>query len=133
MSNERHFALLRSLAAAGVRFVAFGGAGLALHTGDRSRELPDSDVLLAPGEVLKFVRWALPRGEVTVWGEPWREDLALTGKLYVRARLDGLLLDAVFEEHEYDVERLVRDAVWIDGIPVCPEKELRAMRVRPRT
>ncbi|MGV3619466.1 MAG: hypothetical protein ACO1OB_01540 [Archangium sp.] len=125
--------MLKSLAASNVRFAVFGGAGLALITGDRSRELPDSDVILAPGEVHNFVRWALTRGEVTVWGEKWRDDLALEGKLYVRATIDGLLLDAVFEDHEYDYEELVRRATSIDGIPVCPEEELRAMRARPRT
>ncbi len=133
MSNERHFELLRALAASGVRFAVFGGAGLALHTGDRSRVLPDSDIILAAGEVPAFVRWALPRGEVTVWGEPWHDAIVYVGKLYVRARIDGLLLDAVFEDHEYDLDALVRRAVTIDGIPVCPEQELRAMRTRPRT
>lgn len=125
--------MLQSLAASPVCFAVFGGAGLMLITGDRSRELPDSDVILAPGEVHNFVNWALPRGEVTVWGEKWHDELVFVGKLYVRAKIDGLMLDAVFEDHEYDFEDLVRRAVWIDGIPVCPEKELRAMRVRPRT
>ena len=125
--------MLKSLAASNVRFAVFGGAGLALITGDHSRALPDSDVILAPGEVKNFVCWALPKGEVTVWGEKWHDEIVFVGKLYVRAVIDGLLLDAVFEDHEYDYEDLVRRAVIIDGIPVCPEKELRAMRVRPRT
>ncbi len=133
MNHALHFGLLRALASAGVRFVVYGGAGLALHTGDRARTLPDSDVLLAPGEVGAFIAWATARGEVTVWGEPWHPALPLAGKLYVRARIDGLVLDAVFEEPEYDAARLVREAVWISGIPVCPEGPLRAMRARPRT
>lgn len=125
--------MLRSLAASNVRFAVFGGAGLMLHTQDRSRALPDSDVILAPGEVHTFVNWALPRGEVTVWGEPWHDDIVFAGKLYVRAKPDGLTLDAVFEDHEYDFEDLVRRAVIIDGLPVCPLRELQAMRARPRT
>lgn len=125
--------MLRALAASGVRFAVFGGAGLMLHTRDFTRVLPDSDIILASGEVPTFVRWALPRGEVTVWGEPWHDAIVYVGKLYVRARIDGLLLDAVFEDHEYDLDALVRRAVVIDGIPVCPEQELRAMRTRPRT
>ncbi len=124
--------MLRSLALAGVKFVAVGSAGLVLITGERY-VLPDADVLLAKGELRAFVKWASSRGSVTVWGEPWRDELETDGKHYVRAVIDGLQLDASFEEPDYDADALVREAKWIDGVPVCPEPELRAMRLRPRT
>lgn len=114
-----------------MKFVTVGSAGLVLLTRDQY-VLPDADVLLAKGELRAFVKWAQSRGSVTVWGEPWRDNVDVDGKLYVRVVIDGLRLDASFEEPDYDVDALVRDAKWIDGIPVCPESELRAMRLRPR-
>lgn len=135
-SDERHFALLRSLAAARVPFVTIGSAGLLLaHPRLRGAyALSDCDVLLGEGELPAFVRWAQSRGaEVTSWGEPWdwrwtvRE---LAGRFYVRARCEGLVMDATYEEARFDVAALLREARWIDGIPVCPERELWAGRLR---
>ena len=132
MSNAAHLALLRELAASGVKFVTIGSAGLVLL--GEPHALHDVDLVLGPGELGAFAAWALQRGTITVWGEPWSgewNERALAGKFYVRAVIDGLQCDATFE-FPYDVPALLRDARVIDGIPVCPEAVLRASRaLRP--
>lgn len=132
MSNARHLALLKDLAASGVRFVTIGSAGLVLL--GETHALHDVDIVLGPGELGAFSKWASQRGTITVWGEPWTgawNERALAGKFYVRAVIDGLQCDATFE-FPYDVPALLRDARVIDGIPVCPEKVLRESRAGSR-
>lgn len=135
-ANERHLALLRSLADAGVAFVTIGSAGLLLaHPRLRDEyALPDCDVLLGDGALSDFVAWAQRAGAtVTCWGEPWDPrwtERSLAGRFYVRAVCDGLQLDATFEERDFDVARLLREARWVDGVPVCPEVELWAGKLR---
>lgn len=135
-ANERHLALLRSLADAGVAFVTVGSAGLLLlHPRLRDEyPLPDSDVLLGDGALTSFVAWARRAGAtVTCWGEPWDPrwtERSLAGRFYVRAVLDGLQVDATFEERRFDVAKLLREARWIDGVPVCPEAELWMGKLR---
>jgi hypothetical protein len=134
--NERHFALLRSLAEAGVGFVTIGSAGLLLaHPRLRAAyALTDCDVLLADGALRGFVAWAEGRGgTVTCWGEPWDArwtERSLAGRWYVRAVCEALVVDATFEEADFDVGALLREARWIDGVPVCPERELWAGKLR---
>ena len=135
-SNERLLARLRSLAGAGVPFVTIGSAGPALaHPIVRKGyELPDADVLLAEGALPGFVRWAEGAGgAVTCWGEPWRwtwGERELAGKLYVRARWVDEQVDATYEEARLDAGAWVRDARWVDGVPVCAERELWAGKLR---
>lgn len=126
-------ALLRQLAASGVRFVTFGSTGLALlhpsrFTGTR---LVDVDVLLARDldTLLAFVDFARSRhATVTSWGEPFdvaQRDNALAGRYYVRARFEsGVQLDATYENEWLDADVLLPRAHRVDGIPVCPEEEL---------
>lgn len=132
-AEARHFELLRSLVAAGVRFVTVGSAGLLLaHPEARARyELPDVDVLLERLELPKLVELVHRRGGgVTVWGEPWRDDLPLEGRFYARAVVDGLQLDATYEEPDFDLATLIREARWLEGIPVCADAPLWAMKLR---
>jgi hypothetical protein len=129
--NEEHFELLRSLARSGVRFVTVGSAGLVLTYPSVQYPLQDSDVLLLPEELPRLVGWAQGRGgTVTVWGEPWDPAVDLTGKHYVRAWLGRWHLDASFEDPDFDVPELLADARWIEGIPVCRERELWAGKLR---
>ena len=129
--HARHFEVLRSLAGHGVRFVTVGSAGLVLAYEEHGYALGDVDVLLPRGELGALVAWAQGRGGVvTVWGEPWTPQLDVTGKHYVRARFGELQLDASFEDPDFDIDALVRDARWLDGIPVCPERELWAGKFR---
>ena len=132
MSNARHLALLKELAASGLRFVTIGSAGLVLLGEEQA--LHDVDIVLAPGELAAFAAWANQRGSLTVWCESWPgewNERALAGKFYVRAVIDGLQCDATFE-FPYDVLALLRDARVIDGIPVCPEQVLRESRAGAR-
>lgn len=125
-------ALLQDLAASGVRFVLYGGAGFALRYG-LDYEPPDVDVLLVAGELAAFVQWALPRGRVECWGEPWRPEwteASLQERLYVRAWPDGVQLDATFVTPHVDVEALWRRAARVHGVPLCPDEELWAAKRR---
>jgi hypothetical protein len=127
LSNAPYLAILRELAAT-VRFITIGSAGLVLL--GETHSLHDVDIVLAPGELEAFAKWANARGTITVWGEPWSgewNERALVGKFYVRALVDGLQVDATFE-FPYDENALLLDARTIDGISVCPEHVLRASR-----
>lgn len=135
-TNGAYLELLQSLATSDVRFAVYGSAGLLLRHPDLAHELSDADVLLAPGfeNVQRFVRWVQSRsGHVTCWSEPWSDAWTaseLKGKFYVRARLGALQLDATFEDADFDLATLVSRAERFDGVPVCPERALWAMKVR---
>lgn len=121
--NERYFALLRDLAGAGVRFATFGSAGVLLrHPRTRTlHALRDADVLLPRSEVERFAAWVGARGgSVTVWGQPWVTSMDLTGRIYLRALIEGLQLDATFETF-LDLEAAVGEATSCDGVPVCSD------------
>ena len=130
-SNERHFALLRSLVGAKVSFVTVGSAAQVLAE-QRVYEVPDVDILLEEHSVSGLVQWA-GEGNVTVWGEQWSTSVELDGKIYLRAMIDGLQLDATFEEPEFSIAELIEGARWIEGIPVCAPGPLRRMATRPRS
>ncbi|MBL8920863.1 MAG: hypothetical protein JNJ54_18515 [Myxococcaceae bacterium] len=132
IDNGRHFELLRSLAASGVRFAAFGTAGLLLrHAELRSRyALGDADVLLPVGQLEGFVRWARGRGgEVTSWGEPFVPGMAVHGRFYVRAVIDGLLLDATYETF-LELDEALREATACDGVPTCSDEVIWRAKLR---
>ncbi len=144
MSRARHdheghdaFAVLRALAAAGVPFVVVGGAAFGLlhprilaHDG-----LADVDIVVPDTDAVRAVlRVLLPRGaEARVWGERVDVDVsaddlerALRGRYYVR--LTGgplpLPLDVTYEDAPFDVDDVIARAVVVDGVPVCPLREL---------
>jgi len=135
-TNGAYLELLHSLAKSDVRFAVYGSAGLLLRHPDLAHELSDADVLLAPGfeNVQRFVCWVQSRsGHVTCWSEPWSDAWTATelkGKFYLRARVGALQLDATFEDEDFDLATLVARAEPFDGVPVCPERELWAMKVR---
>ncbi|MBM4776699.1 MAG: hypothetical protein GQE15_03260 [Archangiaceae bacterium] len=121
--NDRYFALLQSLAASGVRFATFGTAGLLLrHAELRERyALRDADVLLAPDQLEAFAAWARGRGgTVTTWSEPFEPGLNVRGRFYLRAKVDGLQLDATYETF-LDLEGALREATSCDGVPTCSD------------
>lgn len=133
MSNHRCFELLRALAREHLPFVTVGSAALVLAHPDElpGYVLPDVDVIIAPDSVPALVRWAQRRGGVvTVWGEPWDAAVPLAGKHYVRVVIDGVQLDASFEEHDFVITELLAHARWCDGVPVCAPEPLHAMRRR---
>jgi hypothetical protein len=57
---------------------------------------------------------------VSAWGEPWRPGLDVRGRLYLRAVRGDLRFDATFECPHLDVGATIGEAVWIEGLPVCP-------------
>ena len=125
--------LLRALVRHGLRFVTWGSAARLLLR-EIDRPIHDADIVLQPDQLPALVAFIQARGGMlTVWGEPWTTLEAAQGKRYVRARLGALQLDATFEDDDFEIERLLARARWVDGIPVCPEPELTQSRTRPRS
>ncbi|MBL8934779.1 MAG: hypothetical protein JNM69_09505 [Archangium sp.] len=122
--NDRYFALLQSLAASGVRFATFGSAGLLLrHVELRQRyALRDADVLLEADQLAAFSAWVRSRGgEVTTWGEPYDAGVDVRGRFYLRAKVDGLQLDATYETF-LDLHAALNEATLCDGVPTCSDE-----------
>lgn len=122
--NGRYVALLQSLAASGVRFATFGTAGLLLrHVDLRERYLlRDADVLLEPEQLDAFSAWVRGRdGDVTTWGEPFEPGMDVRGRFYLRAKVDGLQLDATYETF-LDLRAALNEATICDGVPTCTDE-----------
>jgi MoaA/NifB/PqqE/SkfB family radical SAM enzyme len=134
--RARHVRLLKSLAETKLPFVTYGTAGLLLLHPELELPLKDSDILLPPEVLLPFVQWAQSRGaQVTSWSEPWNAQWTaadVAGRFYIRATFGDLQLDATYEEPDFSIPTLIREATWHEGVPVCPEGPLLAMKERKR-
>lgn len=121
--------LLEALLAAGVPYLLVGSGALKLLHPDAlaAYPLPDCDLILhpAPAHRVRFGLIAQAEGwTVRSWGEPWRPDLDVTGRWYLRAALGPLQLDATFECPFFDVPAALERAAWVSGLPVCPPEPL---------
>lgn len=128
--------LLAGLVAARVRFLVFGGHGLRLWFPEAMQgyDKRDVDLLLAEGELVRAVAVAQSLGwSVESWGQPWQEgwnEATLQGRWYVRAhtREEGAA-DFTFESPFFSVEAALREAVWREGLPVCPLSALWGVKL----
>ncbi len=136
--NGEARALLETLARQGLRFVVIGSGGLRLRYPARFEREPapqvsDVDILISPDDLQQFARIAQSAGAVvTSWGEPFDRALRdglLPGRLYVRASLERVQLDATYENPMLDLAALLPRATRVDEIPVCPERELWASKL----